>query len=179
MNRTKNLFVSIIGIIAFMISFNFAFASDITSENIVKNINIIRKQNSLSELNPNPKLQSAAFAKSSDMILRNYFDHYAFGLTPWIFIKNSGYEYSAAGENLARGFSTSEGIVNAWMNSPSHRANILNPNFEDIGVGVVKGVYVENTEPIMTTMTTELFAKPKSVPQTIYEKVVNLVQKVF
>ncbi len=179
MNKFGITTVATIGIIIFLFSFNFTFASEITSENVINNINSIRKQNSLSELNVNPALQLAAYEKSVDMIVRNYFDHYAFGLTPWMFIKNKGYDYSIAGENLAMGFSTSEGVVNAWMNSPGHRANILNPEYEDIGVGVVKGTFAENGISKPTTMTTKFLAKPKSLSQTVYEKVINNIEKMF
>ncbi|MFA5157605.1 MAG: CAP domain-containing protein [Patescibacteria group bacterium] len=139
-----------------------ASASEISPENIISAINRERESVGLSPLTTNQNLNQAAYTKSSDMLARNYFEHYAYGLTPWMFIIRSGYEYSVAGENLAKGFSTSEDIVKAWMKSPTHRQNILNPEYQDVGVGVVQGVYSENGEVTETTLTTEMAAKPKS-----------------
>src|ERR1035437_8447738 len=149
--------VAILALFVFgIITFALTNASDITPDNIVKLINQERTANGLNPVKMNTELQSAAVAKSQDMIYRDYFDHYAFGQTPWMFIIRAGYNYSVAGENLAKGFNTSEGIVNAWMNSPAHRANILNPNYKEIGVGVVKGAYTENGATTDTTLTTEM-----------------------
>ena len=156
-----------------------ASASEISPENIVRVINQERQSAGLSPLNSDQNLEKAALSKSADMLARNYFDHYAFGLTPWMFIVKSGYEYSVAGENLAKGFLSSEEIVGAWMNSPSHRSNILNPQYEDIGVGVVKGVYEEDGKLIDTTLTTEIAAKPKSRVSQFFENISNAITGLF
>jgi uncharacterized protein YkwD len=138
-------------------------ASDITSENVISEINSIRVTNGLKPLKTDPALSNAATLKSNNMIDRGYFDHYAYGLTPWMLITNSGYDYQYAGENLAMDFNTTEGMVNAWMNSPAHRQNILNKNFQDIGVGVVKGVFTTASgQSHKTTMVTQMFGKKKS-----------------
>ncbi|MEI6144135.1 MAG: CAP domain-containing protein [Candidatus Berkelbacteria bacterium] len=155
--------VTILAIFAFgIITFALANASEITPENIINIVNQERAANGLNPVKMNSELQDAAVAKSRDMIYRNYFDHYAFGETPWMFILRAGYNYSVAGENLAKGFSSSEGVVSAWMNSPAHRANILNPNYQEIGVGVVKGAFTENGQTTDTTLTTEMLAAPRS-----------------
>jgi hypothetical protein len=168
------LAVTILAIFAFgIISFGLANASAITPDNIVKLVNEERVANGVNPLKVNVELQSAAVAKSQDMIARDYFDHYAFGETPWMFILQAGYNYSIAGENLAQGYSSAEGVVNAWMNSPSHRANILNPNFQEIGVGVVKGAFTQNGTTTNTTMTTEMFATPKSRMAQIFDVITN------
>ncbi|PIU24559.1 hypothetical protein COT12_00405 [Candidatus Berkelbacteria bacterium CG08_land_8_20_14_0_20_39_8] len=172
--------ITVFAIIAVgIISFAMANASEITPENIVKLVNEQRQENGLNPVRVNADLQSAAVVKSQDMIFRNYFDHYAFGETPWMFILRTGYNYSIAGENLAKGFSSSEGVVSAWMNSPSHRANILNPDYQDIGVGVVKGEYSENGQTSETTITTEMFATPKSRIAVIFERVTNAIFNIF
>ena len=172
--------VAILAIIAFgIITFVLANASEISPENIVKLVNDQRTANGLSPVKINAELQNAAITKSQDMIYRNYFDHYAFGQTPWMFILRSGYNYSVAGENLAKGFSTSEGIVNAWMNSPTHKANILNPDYQEIGVGVVKGVYTENGQVSDTTLTTEMLAAPKTRLTIFLEQVTNTISRLF
>jgi len=167
---------AIVGI--FIFSVNVAFASEITPENIVSAVNKEREVRNIQPLKVNSKLQNAAGNKSTDMIVRNYFEHYAYGLTPWQFIANQNYDYSVAGENLAMGFSSSEGVVNAWMNSPAHRANLLNSEFEEVGVGVVKGEYTENGNPTYTTMTTEMLAKPEpKISQILFaisKKIINI-----
>lgn len=154
-------------------------ASEINAENIVNLVNKERSAYGLSALKVNQELENAAVEKSKDMLFRNYFDHYAFGQTPWMFIIRAGYNYSIAGENLAKGFSTSEGVVNAWMNSASHRENILNPQYQEIGVGVVKGSFSEGGELVDTTMTTELLAKPKSGLATFLERIANSIFSIF
>lgn len=151
-----------------------AFASSINQEHVINLINQERKLHGLSDLSINSELNRAGQMKSKDMLRRNYFEHYAFGITPWDFIRNAGYNYISAGENLAMNFNTSEGMVRAWMNSPAHRENILNPNFSDTGVGIVKGSYQENGNIHETIMVTSLFGQKKSIIENISEKVRSL-----
>lgn len=172
--------VTILAMFAFgIITFALANASEISPENIVNLVNQERTANGVDPVKVNPELQSAAVAKSQDMIYRSYFDHYAFGQTPWMFILKAGYNYSVAGENLAKGFSSSEGVVNAWMDSPEHRANILNPEYQEIGVGVVKGTFTENGRATDTTLTTEILAAPKSKLTSFIERVANAILSIF
>lgn len=151
------------------------YASDIDPVNITILVNRERINNGLAPLKVNYELTSAAEAKSTDMIQRHYFDHYALGLTPWMFIKNANYNYQYAGENLAMDFETSEGMVSAWMNSPAHRANILNPKYEEIGIGVVKGAYSENNVAHETIMVTNMFGSEKPS----YTKVLETIKAGF
>lgn len=170
------------GVFIFLYIFSFSAlvsASEITAENIVQVVNRERQANGITPLAINDQLQAAARNKSIDMIVNNYFDHYALGKTPWMFIRSQNYDYQLAGENLAMGYSTSEGIVNAWMNSPSHRANILNPEFQEIGVGVVRGAYTENGLTSETTITTEMLAQPKSKISQLLDKVVSTISNIF
>ncbi len=95
----------------------------------------------LSELTLNDQLSQAAELKAEDMLSKDYWAHNApDGTTPWVFIKGAGYSYVYAGENLARGFKESDDIVNAWMASETHRANILSPRYKDIGFAVKSGI---------------------------------------
>lgn len=88
----------------------------------------------------NDTLARMARDKSADMRDKNYFDHQSptFG-SPFDMMKKYGISYSYAGENIAAGQKTPEDVMTAWMNSPGHRANILNPNYTTIGVGYVSG----------------------------------------
>lgn len=99
-----------------------------------------RVENGLSPLSNSKELSGAASKKVDDMFAKNYWAHNSpDGITPWVFIKQSGYNYVYAGENLARGFSNSSDVVNAWMASPTHRANILSGNYNDVGFAIKSG----------------------------------------
>jgi hypothetical protein len=116
-------------------------ASTITKSNIIQLTNVERQKYGLTTLRENARLNSAALAKANNMLEQQYWDHFGpNGETPWQFIKSAGYTYIFAGENLAKGFKSSEGVVQAWMASPTHRENILSGNYVDIGVAVIDGV---------------------------------------
>lgn len=107
---------------------------------IITITNAKRQTQGLAPLSTNPFLSRAAAAKLSDMFANDYWAHTSpTGKTPWSFITASGYRYLFAGENLARDFSDPQSVVEAWMNSPSHRNNILDKNFKEIGVAVESG----------------------------------------
>ncbi|HVX93179.1 MAG TPA: CAP domain-containing protein, partial [Candidatus Dojkabacteria bacterium] len=115
-----------------------ARASDITSGNIVSLTNQEREKYGLPDLKTNIYLTAAAQLKANNMFKEQYWDHFGpNGESPWQFIKQSGYSYVYAGENLAKGFQTSEGVVQAWMASPTHRENLLSGNYKDIGIAAV------------------------------------------
>lgn len=111
-----------------------------SASEIISLTNVQRVQNGLGPLTYNSLLASAAAAKAQDMFTVNYWAHNSpLGKTPWVFITGAGYKYVYAGENLARDFNDAPSVVNAWMNSPSHRENILDANFKEIGVAVESG----------------------------------------
>lgn len=115
--------------------------SNINSEatEVIRLVNIERSKNGLAPLKANGELSKVATVKAQDMIDKNYFDHTSptYG-SPFDMMKKFGINYTAAGENIAYGQKTPAEVMNAWMNSPGHRANILNSNFTEIGVGVAK-----------------------------------------
>ena len=114
--------------------------ANITVEELLTLTNQKRAESGLPPLQMNPELANAAAAKASDMFSKNYWAHVApDGATPWGFIRSAGYEYIWAGENLARGYTTSSDVVNAWMASPGHKANILSSNYSDIGFAIQTG----------------------------------------
>ncbi|MFA5070560.1 MAG: CAP domain-containing protein [Patescibacteria group bacterium] len=127
----------------------FSFGQITFKQEIIKLTNIERNRQHLPLLTDNPLLDAAALAKANDMIALNYFSHTSpSGLSPWNFITENGYEYKFAGENLALDFSDPQNAMTAWLRSPSHRDNILDPDFKEIGVAVVKGT-VENQETVL------------------------------
>lgn len=133
-----------------------AQATPVEEAKLIELANQERLMRNLQPLTIDPLLYFAASNKAKEMIEKDYFDHYSpTGKSPWDFIKNTGYYYLAAGENLAMDFRTSEGTHRAWMNSPPHRDNILDPDFEDIAIAVVKGDF--NGQE--TAMAVEMFGK--------------------
>jgi len=132
-------------------------ATDITVDKLFQLTNQERINNGLQPLTYNEKLSQAAQEKANDMFSKNYWAHYApDGTTPWEFILSSGYRYEYAGENLAKDFMFSDGVVKAWMDSKTHRENILRPNYDEIGFAIVNGVL--NGEE--TTLVVQMLGKP-------------------
>lgn len=116
------------------------YATDISVEKILEYVNEERTKNGLQPLSISQELSVAATNKASDMFSNNYWAHISpTGTTPWEFINKAGYEYAYAGENLAKDFNFSDEVVKAWMNSPTHKANILKPEYTDIGLAVMNG----------------------------------------
>ncbi len=106
---------------------------------VIRLVNEIRVKNGLNALEADWELSRVARYKSQDMKDNNYFSHTSpvYG-SPFEMIKNFGLSYKSAGENIAKGQTTPQAVVNAWMNSSGHRANILNKSYTKIGVGYVK-----------------------------------------
>lgn len=105
---------------------------------VVELVNVERAKYGLPALTLNTKLSAVARAKSQDMKDKKYFSHTSptYG-SPFDMMKSFGITYKSAGENIAMGYKTPEAVVNGWMNSAGHRANILSSSFKEIGVGYV------------------------------------------
>ncbi|MES2087574.1 MAG: CAP domain-containing protein [Patescibacteria group bacterium] len=117
----------------------------------------------LNTLTVSPTLEQAAQMKADDMAQKSYFAHTSpEGLNPWYWFSKAGYSFAFAGENLAIKFDDSDTVNTAWMNSPSHRANILNEHFTEIGVATSRGVY-EGQETIFVV---QMFGNPSPKPAT-------------
>lgn len=114
--------------------------SDVTSyeKEVIRLVNEIRAKNGLKKLTENWELSRVARYKSQDMKDNNYFSHTSpvYG-SPFQMIGDFGISFKSAGENIAKGYTTPEAVVNGWMNSSGHRANILNSSYTQIGVGYV------------------------------------------
>jgi hypothetical protein len=129
-------------------------ASSITAEELVNLTNNQRTAAGLAPLNLNQTLVQAAALKGGDMLAKNYWAHNSpTGATPWSFIKQAGYSYIYAGENLARDFMDTGSVVSAWMNSATHRENILSSRYQEIGIAVVHG----NFQGQDTTLVVQMF----------------------
>ena len=105
---------------------------------VIRLVNNIRQQNGLKPLSANWELSRIARYKSQDMLDKGYFSHTSptYG-SPFQMITAFGLSYRTAGENIAKGYASPQAVVNGWMNSSGHRANILNASYQQIGVGYV------------------------------------------
>ncbi|MFA6257463.1 MAG: CAP domain-containing protein [Candidatus Paceibacterota bacterium] len=145
--------------------------------------NTERQSQNLPTLTVNPVLNKAAEMKATDMATKSYFAHTSpEGKTPWYWLTQVEYKYQYAGENLAINFSDSKDVTNAWMASPTHKANIVKGNYTEIGTGIARGIY-EGRETIFVA---QVYANPLPVsnvvaqiePEKIITKPVNTTPKV-
>jgi len=133
------------------------YSSEITVQKVLDQTNNERKNAGLEPLQYNPILSLSAQKKAEDMFKNDYWAHTSpQGKTPWTFFDAAGYKYSVAGENLAKDFYDTESLLKAWMNSPSHKANIVHQKYKDIGIAVVNGTL----GGIKTTLIVEHFGTP-------------------
>lgn len=138
-------------------------STSISIQDLLTYTNLKRQANGLAPLTLNTQLNHAAEQKARHMFAQNYWAHVApDGTTPWVFIKDSGYEYLYAGENLARGFNTGSEVVDAWMNSPTHKENMLSPNYTDIGFAVLPGSLTGSD----TVLVVQMFGSPYTPKDT-------------
>ncbi len=133
------------------------YSSEITAQKVFDQTNNQRTVLGLTTLKYNSVLSQSATKKAQDMFANNYWAHNSpSGTTPWDFFKAVGYQYSVAGENLARDFYDTDSLMKAWMNSPTHKANIINSKYQEIGIGVVNGTL----GGIKTTLVVQHFGTP-------------------
>ena len=127
---------------AFVISPQGSYIATLLPNVLVDLTNEQRETEKIGDLKFNAILAKAAELKAEDMAAKGYFSHNSpDGKTPWYWLKQVGYVYSYAGENLAVNFFDSQDVVDAWMKSPTHRANLLNEHFTEIGIATAKGTY--------------------------------------
>lgn len=135
-----------------------ASAAPLTAENVLSLTNQVRTDSKLGGLKRNPLLDQAAQAKALDQSRKGYFSHISpDGRVAWNFIRESGYRYSVAGENLGVYFSDSDSLVKAWMGSKYHRANLIDSRFTETGIGIVEGEY----KGYKTYFVVQFFGTPK------------------
>lgn len=151
-----------------------AWASEITAAKVIELTNGNRQAQGLNALTENAQLDRAAASKAADMEKEQYFSHTSpSGATPWHWFQKEGYAYQYAGENLAIHFTTAEDQQTAWMNSPSHRENILNPKYKEIGVAV--RTITQKGEKVILTV--QMFgAAPESLSTPIVESKNDVVR---
>lgn len=114
--------------------------STVQADEVLKLVNQERSKQGLKALTLSDELTNVATLKAKDMRDKNYFDHTSptYG-SPFEMMRRFGIQYSSAGENIAAGQKTAQEVMNSWMNSSGHRANILNADYEQIGIGYIEG----------------------------------------
>ena len=114
----------------------------VVSAVLIDQTNNERAEMGLSQLVPSATLTASAQMKADDMADRSYFAHTSpTGLSPWYWFEQAGYNFQTAGENLAVNFRDSSSVTRAWMNSPTHRDNVVNRNYQEIGIATASGQY--------------------------------------
>ncbi len=140
--------------------------SNFAASSLLSETNSQRLSANEAALTIDPQLTAAAQAKANDMASHNYWAHNSpDGKTPWTFISATGYQYQAAGENLAYGFTDASNTIVGWMNSPEHRANILNTDYQNVGFGVASSPNYQGHGP--QTIVVAEYAQPPPAVATI------------
>jgi hypothetical protein len=161
-----------------------AYATEMSRSGLLSGTNSERAQSGSGALTINSKLNAAAQAKAQDMVDRDYWSHTTpDGEQPWVFIDAQGYSYQKAGENLAYGFSNSGETITGWMNSPSHKANLLDGEFTEVGFGfsnspnfvgtgeetIVVAMYANPTAEPIQASAADPVAQPQTKPSSVQQ----------
>lgn len=145
--RSYGIIAIIFVVVGLQIGYNMAVTgkvlgnqSSITITSLLNQTNRAREEAGYKPLTLSSKLDRAAYAKAQNMFEDQYWAHNSpDGTPPWKWLGDVGYNYDVAGENLAKNFSTTEAVMTAWMNSPEHKANILNADYQDVGFALMDG----------------------------------------
>lgn len=165
--KTKNmLFILLLGIIITLVSYlgtfvikNTNLLASIQTAFLVDLANEDRVEQNVATLTINPVLVEAAQRKANDMATKGYFAHTSpEGLTPWYWFKDVNYNYIYAGENLAVNFTESVDVHKAWIASPTHKKNILDQRFTEVGIATADGFYKGRK----ATFVVQMFGKPRA-----------------
>jgi hypothetical protein len=132
------------------------FMAALSPGQLINLTNSVRKENNLEILSVNSLLAEAAKAKAETIFSTQTFGHNINNKKFSEWIKEAGYSYSYVGENLALDFITSEGVIKAWLDSPTHKKNILNKEFTDIGIAVKEGIFNNRR----TDLVVQIFGTP-------------------
>ena len=154
--------LSIIGCL--LLAPRIALGASIAASDLILLMNQERAALALSELSPSHELTQAAWGKAQDLLEKSYFSHTTPEGKPFYeWIEKAGYRYWYAGENLAIDFADPHAIMSAWMESPTHRANIVNPNYTDVGIVAMRGAWSGRE----TTVVVQLFGSKLADTPTV------------
>ncbi len=136
-----------------------AYLANITPEKIIQLTNEIRLDLGLNALSANQLLTKSAIDKAQAILDSQNFAHNIDDKKFSTWIKDNDYNYSFVGENLAIDFATSEGVINAWLESLAHKKNLINPRYQEIGVAAIDGIF----DGINTTIVVQIFGTPANL----------------
>lgn len=165
MSKLALLFIGAASVLVFLPQFSsldnqVLGAADLNPSALASLINVSRNQADVPPLTLSSALTQAARAKATDMLQKGYWSHESISQSsPWEFIDQAGYQYELAGENLARDYPTEADVVQAWLNSPPHRSNLLNAEFRHMGLAIITGT---NPNGRPSTVVVQLLAKPSA-----------------
>lgn len=143
-----------------------AYATEMSGSQLLAATNDKRVDAGKQTLKINQQLTQAAQVKAHDMVSRDYWSHYTpDGKAPWVFIDNVGYGYTKAGENLAYGFATSDDTIAGWMNSQTHKDNMLDPAFSEVGFGFANASSYNNSGK--ETIVVAMYGQPKTASNSV------------
>jgi len=149
--------IKLLGIASYFEYLGADIYNQIAQADIYTLTNQVRQDNGLSPLKVNSVLELSAQLKANDMVQSNYFGHESpSGVSPWYWFNKAKYGYTTAGENLAMNFVSSKEVINAWLNSETHKKNLLYADFSEIGVAIANGK-INNQKTILVV---QHFAKP-------------------
>ena len=149
--------IKLLGIASYFEYLGADIYNQIAQADIYTLTNQVRQDNGLSPLKVNSVLELSAQLKANDMVQSNYFGHESpSGVSPWYWFNKAKYGYTTAGENLAMNFVSSKEVINAWLNSETHKKNLLYVDFSEIGVAIANGK-INNQKTILVV---QHFAKP-------------------
>ena len=178
-------YLPVVLVIVFLLSFSFPsgglqaairppagkvldYATSMSINGLLSSTNDARTSNGVASLTLNDKLDAAAQAKANDMASRNYWSHNTpEGNPPWVFVNNQGYSYQKLGENLATGFSDEQAAINGWLSSPSHRANMLDSAFLEVGFGFANNPDYTSAGGGPQTIVVAFYGKPAGATQPV------------
>lgn len=143
-------------------------SANVSSQELLLITNEKRQEAGLPALTLDNELSGAATNKATDMFSKDYWAHVApDGTTPWVFIQQAGYKYIYAGENLARGYNSASDVINAWMQSPEHKENMLSPNYKNVGFAVSTGkLNGEDTVLVVEMLGSTNIAQAETTPDS-------------
>lgn len=168
--RRYGLIVLLLFIVGAQAGYNFTTSGSvlgaraaISTEDLLSETNKQRERANVTPLRTNDRLSEAAYLKAQDMLRQQYWAHVApDGTTPWQWLTKTGYNYTSAGENLAKNFSSSSATMTAWMASPEHRENVLSSRYSEVGFAVADGML--NGKP--TTLIVALYGRTADAAAT-------------
>lgn len=186
--RTKSL--AIMALVAVLLKFSvvaylyfiFPNSSKADADMVAKILALVnrdRSAESLATLSLNPVLSNSALAKANDIISKDYFAHVSpDGKKPWDWIDRGQYAYALVGENLAMNFTTAESAHRALMNSPSHKRNIMNKKYSDIGLAIVSGEIAGKKTNVLVQMFSTQVKRPVFVQEVEASKKIADTQNI-